>query len=167
MLSQSAYTFSGLQMGTMGQTRRLHRRMWWWDPEINKGHWDRGKKWRCPMRRRDNKNSALQHKRLSRYDYKQTLLDCSSYTFFPQLKNMKQCISVDCKWESWSEYGPCSRECGGFKTRTRVIAQQRVGDGEECTGNSTYIEECSECPGKKSERIILYSLYLRKGFHGW
>jgi len=55
---------------------------------------------------------------------------------------------VDCKWNSWSEWGACSKSCGGgLRKQSRDSEWARFG-GAECDGNDTKSEVCNEddCP---------------------
>ena len=56
---------------------------------------------------------------------------------------------VDCTWNTWSEWGACSKTCdGGNKTRTRTQNAPLYG-GQECSGSATSSTECNtnNCPG--------------------
>lgn len=59
--------------------------------------------------------------------------------------------AVDCVTGSWSSFGNCSVSCGsGFKTRSREILVESVGDGKAC-GPVIDTAECLNmpCPGEK------------------
>ena len=56
---------------------------------------------------------------------------------------------VDCQWGNWTET-KCNATCGNaFKTNTRTILQKSAYGGQECSGDSTTIEDCllKPCPG--------------------
>lgn len=43
------------------------------------------------------------------------------------------CFGSDCKVSEWSEWGPCSKECGGgIHTRERRVLSPRTGHGADC-----------------------------------
>lgn len=75
---------------------------------------------------------------------------------------------VDCVWEGWSEWSPCSASCeGGTESRSRGYEQIAEHGGEECQGSSFEQKECNQhkCPGKKSFKLqFLASNALHKYF---
>lgn len=55
----------------------------------------------------------------------------------------------DCQWSAWTEWTPCSKNCGGGEIkRFRDISMPRKNGGEECTGPSEEESQCNlaECP---------------------
>jgi len=56
---------------------------------------------------------------------------------------------VDCTWQAWSQWGACSRTCGGERTRSRHVAQHAKCGGRPCTaGSSKEIQNCNDlCHG--------------------
>ena len=58
---------------------------------------------------------------------------------------------VDCEWDEFSEWSPCSETCGeGTQVRTRVIAIQESNGGKPCEGTRRESRNClvqTECPG--------------------
>jgi hypothetical protein len=57
--------------------------------------------------------------------------------------------SVDCKWSDWSEWGDCSKTCGGgVQNATRVKLQEELYDGLPCDGEATRQQDCNpdQCP---------------------
>ena len=58
---------------------------------------------------------------------------------------------VDCEWDEFSEWSPCSKTCGeGTQVRTRVISKQESNGGRPCEGNRRESRNClaqKECPG--------------------
>ena len=61
----------------------------------------------------------------------------------------ENCCPVDCKWGQWTAWGSCPVTCGGGTwTSTRVIGQEAVCGGSNCTGNSTRDQPCNTncCP---------------------
>lgn len=60
----------------------------------------------------------------------------------------EQRCPVDCHWHPWSEWGGCSKTCGGgVKTQSRTKTLAMFG-GNECDGNETKQLECAaeDCP---------------------
>ena len=59
------------------------------------------------------------------------------------------CCPVDCRWGPWTARGACPVTCGGGTwTSTRVIEQEAVCGGSNCTGNSNRQQSCNTncCP---------------------
>eukprot|EP00397_Hematodinium_sp_SG-2012_P002720 GEMP01002728.1.p1 GENE.GEMP01002728.1~~GEMP01002728.1.p1 ORF type:complete len:1021 (+),score=174.28 GEMP01002728.1:156-3218(+) len=60
-------------------------------------------------------------------------------------------LDVDCTWDEWSQWGSCSRECGGGeKMRYRQIKMLPRNQGRECDPHSTMeVAPCNEvgCAG--------------------
>ena len=58
---------------------------------------------------------------------------------------------VDGKWSNWSEYGSCSKTCGGgMKVRSRTCTNPAPSNnGTECVGEPEEEKECNShpCPG--------------------
>ena len=64
----------------------------------------------------------------------------------PPIEEDVQCntepCSVDCKVSDWSEYGNCSKTCGGgVKKRTRTVIRQKEYNGADCP----VLEESAPC----------------------
>ncbi|XP_069815842.1 SCO-spondin-like [Dendropsophus ebraccatus] len=62
-----------------------------------------------------------------------------------------QDCNVDCQWSQWSTWSSCSVTCGsGVQTSQRQQIQQRLYDGEECTGTPNRQRTCDlpdcSCP---------------------
>jgi len=54
---------------------------------------------------------------------------------------------VDCEWEDWSAWGPCTATCnGGTMTRSREKKTLAINDGKQCEGNHTTMEVCNKNP---------------------
>lgn len=56
---------------------------------------------------------------------------------------------VDCQVSDWSDWGPCSKQCGGgTQTQTRTITVQPRNGGKECPSLLTQTKACNEqlCP---------------------
>lgn len=56
---------------------------------------------------------------------------------------------VDCEWEDWSAWGPCSATCnGGTMKRNREKKTLAISGGKPCEGNRTTVEVCNHnsCP---------------------
>ena len=56
---------------------------------------------------------------------------------------------VDCEWEDWSEWGDCSKTCGGgVKTGSRGKLQEEQFGGIPCDGEATRQQDCNpdQCP---------------------
>ena len=61
------------------------------------------------------------------------------------------CIPVDCVWNEWQAWGPCSETCGiGKQQRSRNRVREAAYGGSNCTGESTATQEChvDPCPSK-------------------
>lgn len=59
---------------------------------------------------------------------------------------------VDCEWEEWPEWSPCSASCeGGTQSRSRAYKQIALHGGKECSGSHFEQKECNQhkCPGKR------------------
>ena len=59
---------------------------------------------------------------------------------------------VDCQVSDWSDWGPCSKQCGGgTQTQTRTITVQSRNGGKECPSLLTQTKACNEqlCPACK------------------
>ena len=53
---------------------------------------------------------------------------------------------VDGKWGPWTEWGECTKECGGgTETRTRVCTEPKHG-GKPCGGLSSDTQPCNTDP---------------------
>lgn len=67
-------------------------------------------------------------------------------------------------WGNWGQYGPCTGDCGGVKTRTR-----RCVEGSGCFGWRSYLENSSwhqtiscntdRCPQKKTKYFVNKEIY--------
>eukprot|EP00930_Biecheleria_cincta_P054939 TRINITY_DN41312_c0_g1_i1.p1 TRINITY_DN41312_c0_g1~~TRINITY_DN41312_c0_g1_i1.p1 ORF type:complete len:1369 (-),score=168.96 TRINITY_DN41312_c0_g1_i1:58-3600(-) len=54
---------------------------------------------------------------------------------------------VDCAWEDWSAWGPCSATCnGGIMKRSREKKTSAINGGKPCEGNHTTTEACNNNP---------------------
>jgi len=56
---------------------------------------------------------------------------------------------VDCVWNKWGSYGPCSKTCGpGRKTRKRTVKTQKKYGGKDCNGAAEASTTCEtkKCP---------------------
>ena len=52
-------------------------------------------------------------------------------------------LLVDCVWEQWMSWGPCSASClGGIQFRSRNYISQQYG-GKPCNGATTESQECN------------------------
>ena len=72
-------------------------------------------------------------------------------------------FQVNCVWETWSAWSPCSISCGkGTKTRIRRILSHEENGGS-CKGHSieTSHVDCGNCP----TGIIKSFSYLKHGSH--
>ena len=70
--------------------------------------------------------------------------------------------SVDCEVGEFTEFSPCSRECGGgFKTRTREVSAPPTGEGAACPDLSETVgcgtDECSTLRITPSSTVSLFS----------
>merc|ERR1719321_135791 len=59
----------------------------------------------------------------------------------PALKLVKTCndikCPIDCEQSAWSEFGKCTKECGGgVQQRSRNVVQRALYGGEACAANS-------------------------------
>merc|ERR1712117_112075 len=56
----------------------------------------------------------------------------------------QRCKPVDCKWGEWSDWGQCSKTCGGGnQERTRSFDQQAEYGGASCPGKATETRGCN------------------------
>ena len=70
--------------------------------------------------------------------------------------------SVDCEVGEFTEFSPCSRECGGgFKTRTREVSAPPTGEGAACPNLTETVgcgtDECSTLRITPSSTVSLFS----------
>ena len=59
---------------------------------------------------------------------------------------------VDCSWDNWSQWSPCTLTCGiGSKVRNRSMSIEASNGGIACSGEGEMIVSCNEgaCPGKR------------------
>lgn len=72
---------------------------------------------------------------------------CHNYTFGEKDEDMRFITHpVDCQWDDWEEWGPCSASCGGGeRSRTRSVVLQPINGGEECVDSKTK-EPCNTSP---------------------
>ena len=84
----------------------------------------------------------------------------------PSLEETVECntqvCTVDCKVGEFTEFSPCSRECGGgFKTRTREVLEPPTGEGAACLHLSETVgcgtDECSTLRITPSSTVSLFS----------
>ena len=53
-------------------------------------------------------------------------------------------FAVECKWGEWSDWGQCSKPCGGGnQERTRSVDQQAEYGGTACSGKATETRGCN------------------------
>ena len=53
-------------------------------------------------------------------------------------------VPVDCTWDNWSPWGPCTVTCGGgSQTSIRDIERHARNDGAPCLGESTKDQSCN------------------------
>ena len=68
------------------------------------------------------------------------MLKCDFYTM---------CL-VDCKWANWSEWGDCSKSCGGggVQIASRGKLQEELFGGKPCDSEPTRQRNCNsgQCP---------------------
>lgn len=58
---------------------------------------------------------------------------------------------VNCEWGEWSDWGPCSKTCGGgLHERGRKVVVHSMNAGKECVGDPEQSERCNldSCNGK-------------------
>ena len=64
-------------------------------------------------------------------------------------------VIVNGGWSQWSDFGGCSKTCGGgTRSKTRACSNPRpTNGGATCSGPELAIERCNvkECPGKNLE----------------
>jgi len=56
---------------------------------------------------------------------------------------------LDCMWSDWLDWGQCDVSCdGGSQSRTRSVAQPKVGEAADCKGASKESQDCNtmSCP---------------------
>jgi len=83
------------------------------------------------------------------------------------------CIAPeDCRWDSWSEWGDCTR-CDGERTRTRMVASHANSNGQACApSDSEQVERCDECPAVKTlycvwDDYMVGECSVSCGTNGW
>lgn len=55
--------------------------------------------------------------------------------------------SVNCEWNDWDAWGPCSASCnGGTRYKSRSVKAEAANGGRPCGGNRTEGEKCSTDP---------------------
>ena len=77
-------------------------------------------------------------------------LTCTS-NLSDMIKPMLPICSVNCTWSQWSAWETCSVTCGGgTQRRNRLITEQAMFGGNECTGEDSEQQSCNRngCPGK-------------------
>jgi len=69
------------------------------------------------------------------------------------MKETRECTNndcpVDCSWDEWGDWTPCSTSCGpGNKAKSRKFKQVAAFGGLNCQGSTTQSTECTvgECP---------------------
>eukprot|EP00929_Paragymnodinium_shiwhaense_P006556 TRINITY_DN11019_c0_g1_i2.p1 TRINITY_DN11019_c0_g1~~TRINITY_DN11019_c0_g1_i2.p1 ORF type:complete len:1664 (-),score=325.03 TRINITY_DN11019_c0_g1_i2:136-5127(-) len=63
---------------------------------------------------------------------------------------------VDCRWGQWSDWGHCTKSCGGKRHRQRSIAEVPSNGGSECeAASSQEIEWCAPCSVQKPRYCVL------------
>eukprot|EP01012_Entosiphon_sulcatum_P049575 TRINITY_DN6820_c0_g1_i6.p1 TRINITY_DN6820_c0_g1~~TRINITY_DN6820_c0_g1_i6.p1 ORF type:complete len:7637 (+),score=112.47 TRINITY_DN6820_c0_g1_i6:5459-28369(+) len=82
---------------------------------------------------------------------RRVLTDITNGAQCPPLYETQECNSqpcnVDCVISPWSEWQPCSVECGiGFQNRTRQIETLPVGSGKACPLGLVETRTCNELP---------------------
>ena len=51
---------------------------------------------------------------------------------------------MDCIWENWGQWQPCSVPCGdGKKTRFRSVATEAQFEGTVCSGDFSEEKDCT------------------------
>ena len=69
-------------------------------------------------------------------------------TFVPATEGLiVNCSPVDCKWDEWTIWSPCSKTCvGGIRQRSRNVLEEAKYGGKSCRGDSKEFEPCNDFP---------------------
>eukprot|EP00927_Polykrikos_kofoidii_P076982 TRINITY_DN73982_c0_g1_i1.p1 TRINITY_DN73982_c0_g1~~TRINITY_DN73982_c0_g1_i1.p1 ORF type:complete len:2196 (+),score=302.08 TRINITY_DN73982_c0_g1_i1:29-6589(+) len=68
---------------------------------------------------------------------------CGVSTFELRICNPQIC-PVDCRWDTWGEWGGCDRPCdGGHRPRLRTATQMSRDGGLMCSGDSMELQVCN------------------------
>ena len=72
-----------------------------------------------------------------------------SATLQSAIKKIQSFETVNCEWNNWSNWSPCTKPCrGGTQVRNRTILQENENNGEPCIGPAEEVHVCNteECP---------------------
>ena len=79
------------------------------------------------------------------------------------LRVFSVCVTVDGMWSNWSNFGSCSKTCGGGnKKRGRTCTNPAPANGGKyCQGASSESAGCNEqdCPGE-----LMYYILTKHGY---
>ena len=76
---------------------------------------------------------------------------------------MKIIFPVDCEWDSWSSWSPCSKTCDeGIESRTRT-KRKVENSGGICAGSANDQKSCKmqPCPGKYFIQTVCLNRFRR------